>query len=303
MSRKAEKGKRNLSYPNFEMALESEPEANLVLISIPGEFAAREAKKAIMKGLHVFIFSDNVPLSEEVKLKKLAQQKEVLVMGPGCGTAVINNISLGLMSEVEPGPIGIVGASGSGIQEIAVIIDKQGLGISQAIGTGGRDLSEAVGGITMIQGIKALEEDEKTKIIVLVSKPPAPETMKKVLGVVSKCKKPVVINFLGGNTETITETGAISASTLEEAALKAVSLTRGEPLSEDFYESLKKEFAVFAEMEKKRLAPQQKYLRGLFCGGTHCEEAVLILKNYLKELYANVPLSSCIPLEKFPVRL
>jgi succinyl-CoA synthetase alpha subunit len=196
MSQKLGREARDIMYPSFGTALNALPGANLALISVPGEFAAIEAKKAIMNGLHVFIFSDNVPLSEEVELKKLAQQNEVLVMGPSCGASVINNVSIGLMSKVRTGQIGIVGASGSGIQEIAVLIDRQGFGISHAIGTGSRDLSEEVGAITTIQAIEALEWDDNTEVIVLVSKPPPLNTMNKVLKVVVMCKKKVVINFI-----------------------------------------------------------------------------------------------------------
>lgn len=297
MTKGMKREEKDITYPTFELALGALPEANLALISVPGEFAAKEAKKAIMKGLHVFIFSDNVPLSEEVELKKLAQEKGILVMGPGCGTAVINNVSLGLMSAVEPGPIGIVGASGSGIQEIAVLINKEGLGISQAIGTGGRDLSEEVGGMTMIQGIKALENDEKTAVIVLVSKPPSPKTMQKVLNVVFECKKPVVINFLGVDHQLIETRGAVSAHTLEEAALKAVRIIKKEKPLEDFFKSQRERLTSFANAEKSKFASQQKYVRGLFCGGTHCEESILILDNLISDLYSNVPLHNCRQLE------
>jgi len=290
-----------IGYPTLDIAIDATPEANLAFIAVPGENAGAEARKALHKGLHVFIFSDNVSLQEEIELKRLAQEKDLLVMGPGCGASVINRVSLGLMSTIRSGPIGMVGASGSGIQEAAVLIDHYGLGVSQAIGTGGRDLSDEVGGITMLQGLKALEEDEATSVIVLISKPPAKKTMESVLKAVSSCSKPVVVNFLGGDQETIEKAGGISAFTIEETALKAVALAKKETWTDDYLEMVEKELAPLAEAEKRGFTSGQKYLRGLFFGGTHCEEAVLILKDHIGPIYGNVPVPPCIPLKNVQV--
>jgi succinyl-CoA synthetase alpha subunit len=224
----------------------------------------------------------------------MALEKGLLVMGPGCGASVINHVSIGMMSTIQEGPIGIVGASGSGIHQIATLIDRQGLGISQAIGTGGRDLSEEVGGITMIQGIHFLEKDENTKVIVLVSKPPAPATAEKIFGLVRKSTKPVVIFFLGGDQRQIREAGAHGALTLEEAAMKAMKLARQEETpAENFIEKCRTRLAPLAAEEKRRLSPGQKYLRGLFCGGTHSEEAILLLQEMVQGLHANVSFGNC----------
>ena len=284
-------------YSSSDMALTANPQANLVLISTPGEFAASEAKKAVLNGLHAFIFSDNVPIEEEIELKQLSQERGILVMGPGCGTSIINNISLGMVSKVDVGPIGLVGASGSGIHEIAVLIDRNGSGISQAIGTGGRDLSDEVGGITMLQGLDFLENDSQTEVIVLVSKPPAPNTMKKVLEAVVNCSKPVVIYFLGGDERLIREAGAIPADNLEDAAHKSISLLKKEKLVQSPSEERIDELAKLAAKEKMKLSPKQKYLRGLYCGGTHSEESILILNKNLKEIYSNVNLKPSIRLD------
>jgi len=297
ISQKMKKFKKNIICPSLDVAFRTLPEANLVFISVPGEFAANIAKKAIVNGIHTFIFSDNVPLSEEVELKKMAQKKGILVMGPGCGTSVINNVSLGLMSSINKGPIGIVGASGSGIQEVAVLIDRSGLGISQAIGTGGRDLSDEVGGITMVQGLQFLKDDEATEVIVLISKPPGTLTMKKVLKVVSSCKKPVVINFIGGDEKLIKEAGAIPASTLEDTALRAISLVKKEKLPQRVNVRCKEELSSIAYAEKQKLGKERRYLRGLFCGGTHCEESILILQDFLTDLYSNCHFQKAIPLQ------
>jgi len=296
ISQKVKKSEKNMIYPSLDMAFKSLPDANIVFISVPGEFATNIAKQAIVNGIHTFIFSDNVPLSEEVELKKMAREKGILVMGPGCGTSVVNNVSLGLMSSIRKGTIGIVGASGSGIHEIAVLIDRAGLGISQAIGTGGRDLSDEVGGITMIQGLNFLIDDEATEVIVLVSKPPGPLTLKKILKVISTCKKPVVINFIGGDDKLIKEAGAIHASTLEDTALRAISLVKKEKLPEEINIRCREELTPIAYAEKQKLAKEQRYLRGLFFGGTHCEESILILQDFLNKLYSNCHLQKAIPL-------
>ncbi len=287
------------SYSTLSGAARSFNNAKVVFISTPGEYAALEAKTAINNGLNAFIFSDNVSLEDEVAIKTLAEERNLWVMGPGCGNSVINNVSYGLMSKVAIGGIGIVGASGSGIHEIAALATQKGEGISQAIGTGGRDLSQAVSGITMLRGINYLENDPATKVIVLVSKPPHPNTEKKILSRVLNCKKPVVIFFLGGDEARIKESGAYCAKTLEQAAEIAVKLIRGErvELDVDFIAKCRSMLSEQAEQEKQKLQTGQKYLRGIYCGGTHNEEAILLLKSMLGEVHANVNFGGCTPLE------
>ncbi|MGE5577096.1 MAG: hypothetical protein ACM3TT_07870, partial [Syntrophothermus sp.] len=160
---------------SLAQALERQQSSNLALISVPGAYAPREARKALEAGLHVMLFSDNVSVEDEVALKRLAHQKGLLLMGPDCGTAIINGVPLAFANVVRRGVIGIVGASGTGTQEVCVQIDRLGQGVSQVIGTGGRDLSRAVGGIMMLDGIEALKQDPETKVIVVISKPAAPE--------------------------------------------------------------------------------------------------------------------------------
>jgi len=164
---------------SLETALKTMPDANLVLISVAGKYAAREAMKALKKGLHVMIFSDNVSLDDEIKLKKYAREKDLFVMGPDCGTAIINGVPLAFANIVNRGKIGIVAASGTGLQEISSIISNNGAGISQAIGTGGRDVKKEVGGIMFLAALDALKSDKNTEIIVLVSKPSAKEYSRK----------------------------------------------------------------------------------------------------------------------------
>ena len=188
---------------SLEMGLDVMPAANLALISTPGDYAAAEAFKALRLGLNVMLFSDNVPIETEVALKRYALAHDLMVMGPDCGTAIIGGIPLGFANAVRRGAIGLVGASGTGLQLVSCLIDRLGGGISQAIGTGGHDLSRDVGGITMLQGLSALTNDTATKAIVLISKPPAPEIAARVLAQARLAGKPVVVNFLGADPKSI----------------------------------------------------------------------------------------------------
>ncbi|MCL2069280.1 MAG: hypothetical protein FWH00_05195 [Oscillospiraceae bacterium] len=288
----------DVKYATVTAAAKAHPGVNLAVISLPGEFAAGEAGLALENGLNAFIFSDNVPLADEVALKKLAEEKGLFVMGPGCGCSVIGGVSLGLMSAVAKGRIGIVGASGSGIHEIAALITQKGLGISQAIGTGGRDLSKEVGGSTMLRGIDYLDGDAATDIIVLVSKPPHPDTASKIYSRVSRCKKPVVIYLLGGKAEEVRAVGAYAPENLEQAAEFAAALAQGrKPAETPYIENEKSRLADMAGQEKSRLAAGQKYVRGIFCGGTHSEETVLILRNLVDGLSSNIAFGGAALLE------
>lgn len=251
------------------------PDANLAVISVPGEYAAREARAALRRGLHVMLFSDNVTLADEVDLKKTAHEKGLLVMGPDCGTAIINGVALCFANAVRRGNIGIVGASGTGTQEVTVHIDRRGGGLSQVLGTGGRDLGEAVGGIMMLDCLAALAADPATAVIVLVSKPPAPAVAAKILAAVKACGKPVVCCFLGGDGAAATAAGAYFAATLEQAARAAVTLATG--AKPEAPACRHEKLIALAATARTKLAPGQKTVRGLFCGGTLCQEAALLV--------------------------
>ncbi len=278
-----------VTYKTLNLALDAMPDANLAVISVPGEFAAWEAKKAIERNLNVFLFSDNVPLEDEIELKNLARKRGLLMMGPECGTAIISSVALGFANVVNKGPIGVVGASGTGLQEVTSLISRD-LGISQAIGTGGRDLDEEVGGIMTIEGIKALNKDEETKVIVVISKPPAPSVAKKVLDVIKESKKPVVVDFVGGDPKAIREAGAIPAFTLEDAAIKAIALVRDEKPRETTFTAPYNKIKTIANMETEKLRHEQRYVRGLFSGGTFCSEAVIIVTKLVGDVHSNMPL-------------
>ena len=272
--------------------------ANMVIISLPGAYAAYEAKKALNNDLNVMLFSDNVTLDEEIELKELGRKKGLLVMGPDCGTAIINGVPLCFANVVRRGDIGVVGASGTGTQEITVIIDKMGGGVSQVIGTGGRDLKSAVGGIMMIEGFKALIDDDETKVIVLISKPPAPEVAQKILNMVKTTNKPVVASFIGGDRIEIEKHGAYSSVDLEDAARKAVLLSKGKKI-EDFigFTLTDEEIDVIVQGECKKFSKGQKYLRALYTGGTLADEAMKMLRTDGYRLYSNIPLSPELRLE------
>jgi FdrA protein len=180
-------------------------DANIVLLSVPGEHAFVEAMEALESGRHVMVFSDNVPLDQEIALKEYGVGHDLLVMGPDCGTTIINGVGLGFANAVQPGSVSMVGASGTGIQEMCALLDDAGIGVRHALGTGSRDLSEAVGAASTLQALAALEDDPATDLIVLVSKPPAASVAEKVRRVAESCTKPVVITFMG---ETTLEDGA-----------------------------------------------------------------------------------------------
>jgi FdrA protein len=274
----------------LEEALKVVPDANLVVVSVPGQFAKREAMQALGKGLNVFLFSSNVSREDEVELKRVAKQKRLLMMGPDCGTSIINHKVLGFGNVIREGTIGLVSAAGTGLQEVTTLIHKAGLGISQAIGTGGGDLSEEVGGTTMIQGIELLEADNKTKVIVLISKPPAPGVAEKVLEVARRSKKPVVVNFLGADISPRMLGRLRIANTLNDAAKIACELAGTRP--KVAFGIISEEAASFALAEHAKLANSQQYIRGLFSGGTFCYESQRVLQPLFGEVYSNAPIKS-----------
>jgi FdrA protein len=266
---------------SIEMARREMPGANLALISTPGDYAAAEARKALQQGLHVMLFSDNVSLEDEIALKRYARERDLLVMGPDCGTAIINGIPLAFANVVLRGDIGLVAAAGTGLQQVTCLIDRWGGGVSQAIGTGGHDLHREVGGITMLQGLEALAADPATRVIVLISKPPAPEVAAQVLARAAEAGKPVVVNFLGADPATVERPGVRAARTLEEAALLAVDLSTGRQVERQHEEAP-------PSGDAPALPGTQRYVRGLYSGGTFCYEALFLLGALLGPVYSNI---------------
>jgi FdrA protein len=259
-------------------AVAEQPDANLALISVPGAFAIAEARKAIARGLNVMIFSDNIPVADEVALKLEARAAGLLVMGPDCGTAIIGGVPLAFANVVPSGDIGIIGASGTGIQEISCLIARHGQGISHAIGTGGRDLKADVGGITTLMALDLLAADDATRHIVLVSKPPAAAVAVAVLARVARINKPVTICFLGGSPVTLPP-NATAVATLEAAAAHAVGL---QPAAE-------------ATAKPLAIPGHGRLIRGLFSGGTLCAEAQIVLMAAGLDVTSNEPVPGAKP--------
>ena len=271
---------------SIRMGIDAEPDASLVLISTPGEYAASEALKALNLGLDVMVFSDNVSVADEIELKRTAHERGLLVMGPDCGTAIIGGIPLGFANVVGRGDIGVIGASGTGTQQVTALIDRWGAGITHAIGTGSHDLSSDVGAVTMLDALAAFESDAASKTLVLVSKPPAPQVAALVLDAVSAASTPAVVCFIGADLGTIDRPGVHVAETLEDAAALAVELSTG-VAPQRALEST----ATAAEVRQAAtaLSPTQRYIRGLFSGGTFGFEAAFLLSGLLGKVHSNTP--------------
>lgn len=270
-------------YATLGQAITNTPDANVCLISIPGEYARAEAERALNAGMHVMLFSNAVPPEDELAIKLLAKEKGLLCMGPDCGVVNLNDVAFLLGSINNRGPFGICGASGCGIQHVAALLHANGSGITQGIGTGGGDLKAPVYGLTMLAGIDALEADPETKYIILVSRKPNEISMKRVLDRVSTCKKPVIVYFMGCAREEVEWSGAIWAESLDDTAAQALKL-------------IGKQLTLISDEELDRMAaeavvgmrPEQKYVRGMFDGGTYCDEAIGAMTQIIGPIHSNV---------------
>ena len=267
---------------SIESAAQMLPQAHWVMISVPGRYAAGVARQALALGKSVFLYSDNVSVEDETSLKQSAAEKGLLVMGPDCGTAIVNGVGLGFANKVRRGPIGLVAASGTGLQQVSARIHQLGSGITHALGTGGRDLSESVGAVTAQQGLDLLGRDPETQVIVLISKPPAPKVAEELLNAARSMGKPVVVDFVGYFPSSRQVDNLYYASTFDEAAALAVALATGD--------EGKSTGAPVKAGDLQRFAAGQRYLRGLFSGGTLAYEALLLLQDYVPAVYSNVPL-------------
>jgi succinyl-CoA synthetase alpha subunit len=266
---------------------------NMAVISVPGTYAAREAKNALNQGMHVFLFSDNVTVEEEIELKDHANKRGLLLMGPDCGTAIINGVPLGFANRVRRGKIGIVGASGTGTQQVTTLIDTLGAGVSQVIGTGGRDLSQKVGGRTTLSALDALNEDGATEVVVIISKPPAPEVADKIFDKAGNMKKKVILCLLGAKLMDNLPENIIQCTSLEETAVRASSIA----LNSEVYLNEKENNLYLIEEFKKIRKPEQKYVRALFGGGTLCDETMTLFRQRNIPMFSNIPLDESEALE------
>lgn len=280
---------------SLEESLTLRPDASVAVISLPGQYAAREARSAIARGLNIFLFSSNVPVEDELAMKRQAREKGLIVMGPDCGTAYIGGAGIGFANAVRRGPIGIVGSTGTGMQEFASLVHQAGSGISHGIGTGSRDLSDAIGGISTMTAIDALERDPGTKVVALLSKPSGVETTELLMRRLADFGKPAVVCMLGARGAAALAPGAPApggrarfATTIDEAvmaALEAVGVQSPVSLREDSASMHKA-----AAAEAARMNPSQRFVRGVFAGGTFCYQSQAILSEAGLLLHSNSPL-------------
>ena len=275
---------------SVEAAAAAHPEAGWVLVSVPGRYAAGVARDALRLGRHVFLYSDNVSIEDEAALKQEAAARGLLVMGPDCGTAIVNGVGLGFANRVRRGSVGLVGASGTGLQHVTARIHQLGGGITHALGTGGRDLSDAVGAVTARQALDLLLRDPATQVVVLVSKPPSPAIAGQLLEQARAGGKPVVVYFAGYAPPPAPPANLHFARTLDAAAALAVELAAHPPVSPP-------NPITNHQSRITNHSPSPSYLRALYSGGTLAYEAQLILQEYVPAVYANAPLDKRFRLE------
>ena len=265
---------------SIESATDMLPDAEWVIVSVAGRYATAVTREALRLRKHVHLFSANVSVENEIELKKEARDLGRLVMGPDCGTAMVDGYGLAFANKIRKGPIGIVAAAGTGLQQVATRIHQLNSGITFGIGTGGRDLKAEVGAITFLMALDVLARDDDTKVIVLTSKPPSPKVAEEVLKVARKAGKPVVVNFIARPITTTRDGNLFFATGLDDAARLAVELAHNPP-----------KLVSDADLPIKKFTAKQKYLRGLFSGGTLAYEAQHILYGYIPRVLANSPIN------------
>lgn len=276
------------------------PDAGMAVISVPGAHAAREARAALEAGLNVFLFSSNVTVEDEIALKRDAAAKGLVVMGPDCGTAIVAGIGIGFANAVRRGPVGAIGPSGTGLQEFTSLVHRAGSGVSHAIGTGSRDLSDAVGGITTLAALDALEDDAATSVLAIVGKPPGSATLAKLRERLARCSKPVVLCLIGTRPDDgapgaprVAAAAIRAVSTIDEAVAEACTLAgAARPAPSPDTAAIRSRAAV----ETAGMAPAQRYLRGLFSGGTFCYQAQAVLRDGGLAVHADSPIPGMLAL-------
>ncbi len=271
--------------PGVRAAREALPGANLAIVSVPGPFAAREARRALAAGLHVLVFSDNVPVEEEIALKREARARGLALMGPDCGTAIVAGTPLAFANRVRRGAIGAIAASGTGLQELSVLVHRGGGGISHGIGVGGRDLGDEVGGLGTFMALDALEADPDTRHVVIVSKPPGPRTEAALLARLAECPKPVTLHLVGRAAGELPPNAAL-APTLRDAARLALGGGGEGGCGPDGPSP-----GTAAPAALRPLPPVRPgRIVGLFAGGTLCAEGQAILRRAGRAVASNAPI-------------
>jgi FdrA protein len=264
-------------------AVRAQSGSNVAVISVPGDYAALAAYQALSADLHVLLFSDNVPVDKEVALKDHALSRGRLLMGPGAGTALLGGVGLGFANVVTPGPVGVVAAAGTGAQEAMSLLDRWGVGVSQVIGVGGRDMSAEVHGRMARAAVAALREDPATQVILFVSKPPAPEVAATVLATAGE--KPLVAALIGLDPQFTAPAGVVLAGTLESGVTATLGV-----LGMAAPDTTATIGPTLAEV-RSRLTPGRRRIRGLFSGGTLCYESLVILGRTVGEVHSNTPIN------------
>lgn len=272
------------STTSLDEALIRQPNSNIAIISVPGEYAALEAHKALAKGLDVLLFSDGVTPEDEIALKDHAAARNLLVMGPGAGTALLAGTGLGFANVVRQGPVGVVAAAGTGAQEAMALLHRWGIGVSHVIGLGGRDLNDEIDGRMARLAICALRNDPQTEVILFVSKPPSERVAREVMDLAGG--SPMVAAFMGVNMTTQTPPGVILANTLESGVLHTVEVL-GEPRPDTSAVEGPDIPSILAKISADRTL-----IRGLYSGGTLCYEALVILgESFNSPVYSNTPIN------------
>jgi succinyl-CoA synthetase alpha subunit len=284
------------AFYSVDAALQAVPDANLAIVSIPGEHARGIVLKLLDKGLSVHLFSDHVPPEHELELKQYAREKGLLVLGPGAGTSIIGGKAIAFANVVKKGKIGVVAAAGTGLQEVTVLLSEAGLGVSEGLGTGGGDVKAKIGGITTLQSIDALEQDPETSAVLVVSKPPDAEVEKRILDHIEiKTRKQYVACFIGPESYDVPASirGRVRATkTLHAAVLEAVRVaepSRQAEIAKRFSIS-QSELLALASKISKELGEKQRYIRGLYTGGTFAYETLVILGRMIGDVYSNAPI-------------
>lgn len=287
-------GQKSPTFHSLDSALEHLPGVNLAVVSVPGSQAFDPSMQLLRRGVNVHLFSDHVPRDQEKKLKEYASSKGLLVLGPGAGTSIINGVGLGFANVVRRGSVGIVASAGTGIQEASVLLDRVGLGVSHALGVGGSDVSEDIGGLMMKDCLGLLEEDEGTQTVMVIAKAPTDKVMREVVGYLERrTTKPVVACFLGLDSPAASGKRVRFSKTLHSAISDASKIAGGNARTQ-FEERVSTGFDELTAMSEglsTRLSPGQKYIRGLYSGGTLAHETLLVFKELLGEALSNTPLS------------
>jgi len=284
------------AFYSVDAALQAVPDANLAVVSIPGEYARDVVLKLLDRGVSVHLFSDHVPPEHELELKRYARERGLLVMGPGAGTSIIGGKAVAFANVVKKGNVGIVAAAGTGLQEVSVLLSEAGIGISEGLGTGGDDVKAKIGGIMTLQSIDALEQDPNTNTVVVVSKPPDADVKGTIVDhIVRKTRKRYVICFVGRETYEIPPSARARVrrrNTLHAAAIEAIRAaqpTRQAELMKQFAMP-RSELVALADKIRRGLSEKQRYIRGLYTGGTLAYETLVILAPMIGDVYSNAPL-------------